>query len=107
MIEPLIVGSWLYENTLRVHRANERSKEDPKGECIATKLMVWPGITCLTAQSRLSRGRVLRKSSDLLSIFLQAAEFSWLDMIRFAIFTFDRLVNFLPMDRNIVWGFDT
>jgi hypothetical protein len=43
----------------------------------------------------------------LLTIFLEATEFCRLDVIRFAILTFDRLIDFLPMDRNIVRGFDT
>jgi hypothetical protein len=47
------------------------------------------------------------ESFQLFAIVLQAAEFGWLDVVRFAIFTFDRLVDFLSVDRNIVWGFDT
>jgi hypothetical protein len=30
-----------------------------------------------------------------------------LDVTRFAILTFDRLVDFLSVDRYVVWGFDT
>jgi hypothetical protein len=44
---------------------------------------------------------------QLWTIFLEAAEFSRLDVIRLAILTFDRLIDFLSVNRNIVWGFDT